>query len=221
MTDTLSRLPDVHRERVPLAGRLERVAVLDFETTGLSPAQGDRPTEVAIAVVEDGRIVDRYQSLMNPGRPIPGDIVRLTGITNAMVECAPGVAQVMREAAAFVGRLPLVAHNAAFDRRFWLAELQRQGLDANAPFACTLLLARRVYPEHDSHKLGALARALDLPATGRAHRALADAEMAAHLWCRLQQDLAARHGVARADHVFLCRLQATPKAQLQRLLAAA
>jgi hypothetical protein len=86
-----------------MAARTDRVSVLDFETTGLSPVQGDRPTEVAIAVVEGDRIVDRYQSLMNPGRRIPPQIMWLTGITDAMVARAPEVAHVMREEAAFVG----------------------------------------------------------------------------------------------------------------------
>lgn len=197
----------------------ERVAVLDFETTGLSPEQGDRPTEVAIALVEGGRIVDRFQSLMNPGRRIPAFVTQLTGITDAMVCGAPAVASVMGEAARFVGALPVVAHNASFDRKFWVAELQRLALDASAPFACTMLLARRLYPDCSSHRLGVLVDALQLPRGGRAHRAMADAEMAAHLWCRIGADLQRRHGGAPADHAFLCRVQATPRAQLQRLLA--
>ena len=75
-----------------------RIAVIDFETTGMSPDFGDRPTEVAIVLVEDGRIVDRYQSLMNAGVRVSSFITQLTGITNAMVASAPPAAQVMREA---------------------------------------------------------------------------------------------------------------------------
>ena len=95
------------------------IAVIDFETTGGSPALGDRATEVAIVILEDGRPVERFQSLMNAGRPIPAFISQLTGITNAMIAAAPPAGQVMREAARFVGELPMAAHNAAFDRRFW------------------------------------------------------------------------------------------------------
>ena len=195
---------------------MERVAVLDFETTGISPGQGDRPTEVAIALVEDGRIVDRFQSLMNPGRRIPAFVTQLTGISNDMVAGAPAVAQVMREAARFVGRLPVVAHNAAFDRKFWVAELQRLSLDAQAPFACTMLLARRLYPECPNHKLGTLVDALQLPRPGRAHRAMVDAEMASHLWCRLGSDVAQRWRVAQVSHALLARVQATPRARLDQ-----
>lgn len=67
----------------------------------------------------------------------------LTGITNAMVQAAPPAAQVMTEAARFVGDTPMVAHNASFDRRYWQAELALCGLPAPQPYACTVLLSRR------------------------------------------------------------------------------
>jgi len=79
------------------------LAVIDFETTGATPAHGARATEVAICLLEGGRIVDRYASLMNAGVRIPSFITQLTGITNAMVAAAPPADVVMREAAAFVG----------------------------------------------------------------------------------------------------------------------
>ena len=94
---------------------LEAVAVIDFETTGLSPAQGDRATEIAVVILHDGQVVDRYQSLMNAGVRIPSYIQELTGISDAMIRSAPPVAEVMREVSAFVGDTPLVAHNASFD----------------------------------------------------------------------------------------------------------
>ena len=104
---------------------MEVFAVIDFETTGLSPAHGARPTEVAAVLVRDGKIHDRYQSLMNAGVYVPYMIEELTGISNAMVRAAPTVATVMNEVAEFVGHHPLVAHNAAFDKKFWDAECQR------------------------------------------------------------------------------------------------
>ena len=151
------------------------IAVIDFETTGLSPAMGDRATEVAIVLVESGRVIDRFQSLINAGMHIPAFITRLTGISNAMLATAPTAARVMAEASRFVGNTPMVAHNAAFDRKFWVAELARAGLNAPQPFACTLLVSRRLYPQAPSHKLGSLADYHHLPRTGAAHRALADA----------------------------------------------
>ena len=197
---------------------MSTIAVIDFETTGISPAQGARATEVAVVMLEGGRIVDRFQSLMNAGVPIPSFITQLTGITREMVAAAPPADAVMREAARFVGARPMVAHNAAFDRQFWRAELARCGLDGSHAFACTLLLSRRLYPQAPNHKLGTLAAWHRLPASGRAHRALADAEMAAHLLAQIQQDLQLAHGCRSADHALLAGLQATARPQVQAYL---
>ena len=122
------------------------IAVIDFETTGMSPGQGARATEVGIVLVENGQVVDRFQSLMNTGVYIPGFITQLTGITNAMVDAAPAAAQVMADAARFVNGAPMVAHNASFDSKFWTAELAQADIQATQNFACTVLLSRRMYP---------------------------------------------------------------------------
>ena len=194
-------------------------AVIDFETTGLSPVCGDRATEVAIVLLESGQVVDRFQSLMNAGVRIPAFITQLTGISNSMIASAPEATQVMLEASRFVGHAPLVAHNAAFDRKFWQAELTRAGLAAPQPFICTLLLSRRLYPQVPNHKLGSLVDYHRLPRTGQAHRALADAEMAAELLSQIQRDLHFRHGVASADHALLLALQRCAKPAVAALLA--
>ncbi len=194
------------------------LAVIDFETTGATPAHGARATEVAICLLEGGRIVDRYASLMNAGVRIPSFITQLTGITNAMVAAAPPADVVMREAAAFVGTHTMVAHNAAFDRQFWRSELAHCGLTAANDFACTLLLSRRLYPDAPNHKLGTLAQWFDLPVSGRAHRALADAEVAAHLLARMQHDLEKRHGCSRADAPLLMALQRVARQQVSAFL---
>ena len=198
------------------------IAVIDFETTGLSPAMGDRATEVAIVLVEGGRVVDRFQSLMNAGVRIPAFITGLTGISNAMVAAAPDAATVMAGASRFVGSAPMVAHNASFDRKLWQAELARAGVEPAAaaqPFACTMLVSRRLYPQAPSHKLGVLVDYHQLPRAGRAHRALADAEMAAALLARIQHDLRSRHGVPRPDHALLMALQRCAKPALRALMA--
>jgi DNA polymerase-3 subunit epsilon len=199
---------------------MTRIAVIDFETTGISPSAGDRATEVAVVIMEEGRVVDRYQSLMNAGVRIPSFITQLTGITNAMVASAPSSDTVMREAARFVGGLPMVAHNASFDRRFWSAELAQAGEAAPHAFACTVLLSRRLYPEAPSHRLGILVDHFQLPRTGQAHRALADAEMAAELLGRIQHDLRTRHGVSQPDHEFLMALQRCARAALPKFMQA-
>lgn len=191
---------------------MTRIAVIDFETTGMSPAYGDHPTEVAIVLTERGQVVDQFQSLMNPGRHIPSFITELTGISNAMVRQAPSVAQVMADAARFVGETPLVAHNASFDRKFWQAELSTLGLPNAQPFACTVLLSRRLYPEAPNHKLGTLATHLHLVREGRAHRALSDVLVTAGLLGRIQADLLDRHHLPDAGHTVLCQLQQCSRA---------
>lgn len=198
------------------------IAVIDFETTGLSPAMGDRATEIAIVLVDQasGKVVDRFQSLMNAGRYIPSFIESLTGISNAMVAAAPAADTVMREASRFVGSAPMVAHNASFDRRFWEAELSLAGEQAvSRPFACTMLVARRLYPQAPSHKLGVLIDYHRLPKAGRAHRAMADAEMAASLLGQIQDDLRSRHRVARPDHGLLLALQRCAKPGVSALMS--
>jgi DNA polymerase-3 subunit epsilon len=189
-------------------------AIIDFETTGLSPTQGDRATEVAIVLMEGDKVVDRFQSLMNAGVRIPPFIEAYTGISNAMIATAPPAAQVMADAARFVGGAPMVAHNASFDRRFWAAELAQAGCDGSHSFACTLLLSRRLYPEAPNHQLGSLAAFHALPSAGRAHRAMADAEVAASLLGQIRRDIGRRFGAHEPRHDLLVKMQAAPKAKV-------
>lgn len=188
------------------------IAVIDFETTGLSPAIGDRATEIAIVLLEGERVVGRFQSLMNAGVRISPFIEAYTGISNDMIAAAPPADEVMADASRFVGHAPMVAHNAAFDRRFWAAELARVGHAAPQAFACTLLLSRRLYPEAPNHRLGSLAALHCLPSSGRAHRAMADAETAAWLLQRIQRDVRERFNVAEVGHDLLVAMQACQRA---------
>ena len=196
-----------------------RLIVLDFETTGMSPNVGARPTEVAAVRIENGRIVDRYQSLMNAGVTVPAFITELTGITNSMVRNAPPVDQVMRKLHDFVDGQPIVAHNASFDRKFLEAEWQRLRLTNSSALLCSLLLSRRLYPQASSHKLGALVDYLDLPKTGHYHRALADAEMTAHLWLRMSADLANRLNHHAVTLTLMAKLQSVAKHRVGDYLA--
>ena len=197
---------------------MELVAVIDFETTGLSPAQGDRATEIAAVLLRDGVVVDHYQSLMNSGVRIPPYIEELTGISTAMVSNAPAAAKVMREVSDFVGDHPLVAHNASFDCKFWDAELDRIERSRRQQFACSMLLARRLLPQAPSHKLGTLIEFAKLPVAGRAHRALADAQMAASLLTHLEGELRRRYRLREVSHELLRQIQKTPKNQLDQCL---
>jgi DNA polymerase-3 subunit epsilon len=155
---------------------------------------------------------------MNAGVRIPSHIEALTGISDAMVRAAPAADAVMGQVADFVGDYPLVAHNASFDSRFWDAELARIGRRRHQEFACSMLVARRVFPQASSHKLGVLIDFAGLPVVGRYHRALADAEMAASLLLRLEDELRGRYRVLDVSHALLRRIQSVPKGQLGRCL---
>ncbi len=168
--------------------------------------------------MRDGQVVDRFQSLMNAGRRIPADVTQITGITNAMIAAAPPVAKVMRDAAKFVGTTPVVAHNASFDKKFWEAELAHLSMATASVFACTMLLSRRMYPNASNHRLSTLVQLLGLPKSGRAHRAMVDAEMTSHLWCRIQRDVSETYGVQLVDHELLARVQKVSRLKMPTLL---
>lgn len=167
------------------------VVVLDFETTGLSPDYGDRAIEIGAVLIENNEIVDRFQSLMNPGMKVSRFIEEYTGITNKMLQCAPSIAEVMQKFTSFIAQHHLVAHNAGFDSRFLDAELYRIKLQRSQEFACSMLISRRIYPEFHSHSLESLVRCKNLKTDGVHHRALADAEMTGHLWISMVNDLKA------------------------------
>lgn len=192
--------------------------VLDFETSGMSPVQGDRAIEIGAVRIVAGKIVDRFQSLMNPGRRISGFIEAYTGITNAMVQAAPPAAEVMEAFHGFLGEEPLVAHNASFDRRFLDDELHRIDRCRRQEFACTLLVARRIYPDAPNHKLATLVAYKNLPTDGRFHRALADAEMTAHLWLRMEQDLRDHYGFAEVPFDLMSALAGQKKNRVDAFL---
>lgn len=195
---------------------LNSFIVLDFETTGLSPNTGARTTEVAAVLVENGRMTDRYQSLMNPGFSIPSFIQDLTGITNQMISKAPNNAKVMKELHHFIGNTPLVAHNASFDKKFLDAELDLVGLKAPQPMACSLLVARRVYQKAPNHKLGTLVKYKNIETNGVFHRALADAEMTARLWLCMKADISQLLGMKEVTYDVMRLLASTPKKDVNK-----
>ena len=189
----------------------DTVIVLDFETTGLSPDQGDRAIEIGAVKLEKGRIVDTYQCLMNPGKRISVFIENYTGITNAMLKKAPPCEEVMAEFSDFIGDGNLVAHNAAFDQRFLDAECCRISRRYAGEFACSMLAARRVYPDAPNHKLGTLVAFNHLPNDGTFHRALADAEMTAHLWLGMLGDIRSGYRIERISFSLMQELSRVSK----------
>jgi DNA polymerase III subunit epsilon len=197
---------------------MDTVIILDFETTGLYPSSGDRPTEVAAVVVRDGRIKSSYHSLINAGVRLSPFIQEFTGITNKMIEKAPPVRDVMQELVGFMGTHPIVAHNASFDRLFLDEELKRIRRVRRQEMLCSMLLARRVYPNAPNHKLETLARYVRIPNKGRAHRALADATTTAELWIRMIQKLTEEHGLDNVPIELMQKLQTVQRAAIARFL---
>ncbi|WP_067515042.1 3'-5' exonuclease [Endozoicomonas ascidiicola] len=187
------------------------LVVLDFETTGLSPNMGDRAIEIGAVLVENGRITDRFQQLMNPGFRISGFIESYTGITNAMVSGAESGALVMKGFAEFIRGHNLVAHNAAFDQKFLDAEMSAARARYDGSFACSMLIARRLYQDAPNHQLGTLVKYNRLPTEGVFHRALADAEMTGHLWLKMLDDLKYKHQVSDVSFGVMKTLSRTAK----------
>lgn len=171
------------------------VVVFDFETTGLTPARGDRVIEIGAVLVDGGCIIDRFESLINPGMAVSPFIEGLTGISNAMLRRSPEGAEVMERFAGFMGAYPLLAHNAPFDGRFLDAELSRIDRPRLNALFCTLRIARCLYPHIRSHKLESMVRYKNLALSGSFHRALADAEMTAQLWLAMLEDIRRLHAI--------------------------
>ena len=187
-------------------------AVVDVETTGGSFQRGHRVTEVAIVEVRDGEVGTSFQSLVNPGRPIPPRIQGLTGITDAMVAGAPSFEAIAPHVAHRLEGRVFVAHNASFDWGFLDQELVRaSGTGLSQPRLCTVRMGRRLVPGLRSYALDPLTRhfAIDIHARHRAHGdALATARLLLHLLSRaevrgasdlagLERLLTARGGVRR------------------------
>jgi len=196
----------------------DTVIVLDFETTGLSPEQGDRAIEIGAVKLVDGVVIDTFQQLMYPGKRIDSFIENYTGITNTMLKNARPCKEVMQDFAAYIEGFNLVAHNASFDGRFLEAEFRRIKQKQQAEFACSMLIARRLYPDSHNHKLGTLVEYKNLPNDGVFHRALADSQMTAHLWMAMLDDIKSNHSIENLSFNMMTSLSRTAKAAVARFL---
>jgi DNA polymerase-3 subunit epsilon len=168
-------------------------AVVDVETTGMRASGPDRITDIAVVVVHGTRRELVFESLVNPGVPIPLRIQGLTGITDRMVASAPTFDQVADDViAALAGRV-FVAHNARFDWGFLTAEVRRaRALGLSGPSLCTVRLARKLLPVLESRSLDSLSLHFGLENPAR-HRAAGDALVTAVVLERLL-DLAREQG---------------------------
>jgi DNA polymerase-3 subunit epsilon len=156
-------------------------AVLDTETSGLSPKYGGRICEVAVVTFKGGLETGRWSTLLDPQCRIDPGAMAVHGITNAMVAGQPTFAEAVDELDALLQGTVLVAHNAPFDVNFLTAEYTRIGRVMPAvPVLCTLKLARRHF-KFPSNKLGSIAAALGVEQSV-AHRAMADTEALAGIF---------------------------------------
>jgi DNA polymerase III subunit epsilon len=153
--------------------------VVDVETTG-GRARYDRITEIGAVKIRNHEIVGEWRSLINPQRPIPISIIRLTGISDDMVRGAPLFAEVASRFLEFMGDSVFVAHNVNFDYGFISAEYERLEQRFRFPKLCTCASMRRHYPGQKSYSLGNLCEVYDIKLE-RHHRALYDARASAHL----------------------------------------
>ena len=186
---------------------LERIVVLDFETTGLSARGGDRAIEIGAVALENGKITDKYQNLIKPDFKVDRFIEHYTGINNHMLDRAPQPDEVFPELYQFINSSVLVAHNASFDRSFLDMELSQVGYTRQQPFLCSMRIARRLYQDAPNHKLGTLVKYAKVPVTGTFHRALADAEMTALLWIEMMTLLQRRYQISEIGLDLLLQLE--------------
>jgi DNA polymerase-3 subunit alpha (Gram-positive type) len=164
--------------------------VFDVETTGLSP--GDcRITEIGAVKLRNMEITDEFSTFVNPGMPIPDEVVRINGITDDMVRDAPYEKEAFEAFLKFCGsnKCALVAHNADFDMGFLRSGLNRCGIAHNFSAIDTLTLSRAANPDKKSHKLNLMVEHYKLGEFTH-HRAHEDAKMTALLFKRIVSDIA-------------------------------
>ena len=161
--------------------------VFDIETTGFSPVN-DRIIEIGAVKVKDGNIVDRFSVFVNPERPIPYEIEKLTSISDADVSGAETIDLVLPKFLEFCEGCVLVAHNAEFDVNYIKANCERLGYPKKFTYMDTLLLSRVQLPGHARYTLDAVAKLLNI-VLGHHHRAVDDAECTALIFIKLMNQL--------------------------------
>lgn len=158
-------------------------AIIDIETTG-GRAANEKITEIAIVLHDGEKVVDQYETLINPERSIPYGITELTGITNDMVADAPKFYEVAKQIVQMTEGAIFVAHNVRFDYSFVQEEFRRLGYTYTRKNLCTVRLSRKAFPGLKSYSLGNLIRHFNLNAGAR-HRAMGDTMATVDLFERI------------------------------------
>jgi DNA polymerase III epsilon subunit family exonuclease len=173
--------------------------IIDIETTGLSK-HSDKITEIAAARVRDGKVVDSFQTLVNPEMHIPSFITKLTGITNSMVADAPKIHEVLEGFVSFLGKDTFVAHNATFDFGFLAHNLQKHhGHELCNEKLCTRKLANRLVPELPRKRLGDLCEHFNVE-NEAAHRAMGDVNATVKVFSNMLGKLEAQ-GISKVSEI--------------------
>lgn len=158
-------------------------AIIDIETTG-GFAGANGITEIAIILFDGKQIEGEYQTLINPGVPIPRYITSLTGISNEMVYAAPKFEEVAANIFNLLQGRIFVAHNVNFDYSFVKYHLQLHGFDLSCKKLCTVRLSRKVFPGFLKYSLGSICRELQIDIINR-HRAYGDAAATTELFSKI------------------------------------
>ncbi|MHB8078959.1 MAG: 3'-5' exonuclease [Candidatus Krumholzibacteriia bacterium] len=192
--------------------------VVDLETTG-SVLGVDEIVEIGALTVRGGHVVDRLSTLVRSRRPLPPWVRRLTGIRSADLRDAPTFPEVAPGLRDMLAGAVFVAHDVRFDLPFLRWEFSRHGLELPEMLGvCTLQLSRLLWPDLPSHRLGDLARDLDVP-HGQPHRAGADAEATAGV-LKQALDGAGLHGLHELGDLFAATLVVGEEAAPEAAIAA-
>lgn len=164
----------------------KEIVVFDVETTGLSPARGDRIVEIAAIKIRNLVPVDRFHSLVNPQRSISLEAFEVNRISPEMLLEAPTARQVLPDFLNFLGQATLVGHNIHFDLSFLYNELDLLGITGkkDLKFFDTMHLARKILPQLSRYSLWSIARFLAIGKSQK-HRAMDDAQMTFEVFERL------------------------------------
>ena len=171
----------------------QEFVAFDLETTGLS-SRNDRIIEIGAVILKNGQEVDRFQTFVDPERPLDRKIVELTGITDDMLKGAPKIQEVLPKFLEFIGGRVLVAHNSDFDTGFIRAECQRLGYEYHFTSADTLILSQNLLSHLNKFKLNIVSNALSLPDFTH-HRAADDAVTCGLVMAKLMQKLEEEHDI--------------------------
>ena len=176
----------------------EDYVVFDLETTGFSP-ESNRIIEIGAVKVQNGSIVDRFSTFVNPQVPIPFRIEQLTSINDSMVLDAPVIEEILPKFMEFCEGCVMVAHNADFDMSFIKMNCKRMGIDCNPTIIDTVALARILLPNLNRFKLDTVAKALNISLDNH-HRAVDDAGCTAEIFVKFIEMLRDR-GIETLDEV--------------------